>query len=153
MTTKTKSIIIVAVVILALAIAAFIFLAPPAAAPGPENGVSGEAGGNMPGYGTGAPADPTTPPTSETEPPAPAPAPTGITMAQVATHSTASDCWTVIRGEIYNLTSWISQHPGGQAAILQLCGRDGTAEFTGQHGGSSQQENKLATFKIGVLAQ
>jgi cytochrome b involved in lipid metabolism len=74
-------------------------------------------------------------------------------MAQVALHASASSCWTVIRGSVYDLTTWISQHPGGEQAILQLCGTDGTDEFVGQHGGSPQQENKLATFKIGVLAQ
>lgn len=74
-------------------------------------------------------------------------------MAQVAMHASAASCWSVIRGNVYDLTSWITKHPGGQAAILQLCGKDGTAAFVGQHGGSPQQESVLATFKIGVLAQ
>ncbi len=76
-----------------------------------------------------------------------------FTAAEVAAHSTKSDCYTIIRGEVYNLTSWISQHPGGEQAIFSLCGKDGTAAFSGQHGGSAQQEKVLATFKIGVLAK
>ena len=74
-------------------------------------------------------------------------------MATVALLASASSCWTVIRGEVYDLTEWISKHPGGADKIIQLCGIDGTAKFVGQHGGSEKQETALATFKIGVLAQ
>lgn len=77
----------------------------------------------------------------------------GITMAVVATHNTASSCWTVIGGNVYDLTSWISQHPGGARAITQLCGTDGTALFEGQHAGGQRQADMLATMKIGVLAR
>lgn len=76
-----------------------------------------------------------------------------ITMAEVAQHASRESCYTVIRGEVYDLTGWIANHPGGQAAILGLCGRDGTDAFMNQHGGSSRQENILAGFRIGTLVQ
>ena len=74
-------------------------------------------------------------------------------MTQVAVHASAGDCWTVIRGNVYDLTTWISKHPGGSEKILQLCGKDGTNKFVNKHGDSQKQEDVLATFKIGVLAQ
>jgi cytochrome b involved in lipid metabolism len=77
----------------------------------------------------------------------------GITMATVQAHNSKESCYTVIRGNVYDLTRWIANHPGGQQAILGLCGKDGTAAFEGQHGGQAQQESQLASFKIGVLAQ
>jgi cytochrome b involved in lipid metabolism len=83
----------------------------------------------------------------------PVPTVSGITMAVVAQHSTATSCYTVIRGSVYDLTSWIAKHPGGRDAILSICGKDGSALFVDQHGGSTRQESQLATFKIGVLAQ
>lgn len=76
-----------------------------------------------------------------------------FTMAEVATHKDATSCYTVIRGNVYDVTSWISQHPGGAEAILSLCGKDGTTAFVDQHGGRPRQENELATFQIGTLAQ
>jgi cytochrome b involved in lipid metabolism len=85
----------------------------------------------------------------------PTPTPTGprvFTMAEVAMHNSQASCFSVIRGNVYDLTSWINQHPGGASKILALCGRDGTSSFEGQHGGSSRQENTLAGFQIGVLA-
>src|SRR3989344_9036706 len=55
------------------------------------------------------------------------------TIVQVATHKDASSCWTVIDSNVYDLTKWIPQHPGGEKAILGLCGKDGSAAFHGQH--------------------
>ena len=74
-------------------------------------------------------------------------------LADVAMHSTGSDCWSAINGNVYNLTSWIPRHPGGEAAIKGLCGKDGSAAFNGQHGGAAQQAAVLATMKIGTLKQ
>lgn len=73
------------------------------------------------------------------------------TMADVATHKDGTSCWTAINGGVYDVTSWINQHPGGPGAILSLCGKDGSSAFNGQHGGQPQPEEELAGFKIGVL--
>jgi cytochrome b involved in lipid metabolism len=75
------------------------------------------------------------------------------TAAQVATHSNASDCWTIVNGGVYNVTSWISKHPGGQAAIKGMCGIDASAQFNDQHGGQGGPERVLASFKIGALVK
>ena len=93
--------------------------------------------------------------TSPTTPTDTTPAPTAgtYTMTQVSSHNSASSCWSVIDGNVYDLTSWISQHPGGQQAIKGLCGIDGTAAFHGQHGDSKKQATMLATMKIGVLSR
>jgi cytochrome b involved in lipid metabolism len=74
-------------------------------------------------------------------------------MAVVATHNTATSCWTVIDNNVYDLTNWISKHPGGPAAIQQLCGRDGTTIFHGQHGNAQLQADILATYKVGPLSR
>lgn len=79
--------------------------------------------------------------------------PGSYTMANVAAHNNASSCWAAINGKVYNLTSWIKQHPGGQAAILSLCGTDGSAAFNGQHGGQPRPASELAGFLLGPLAQ
>lgn len=75
----------------------------------------------------------------------------GFTMAKVSTHNSAQSCWTTISGNVYDLTSWIDQHPGGAQAILSLCGIDGTSAFLAQHGGQGKPERELATFLIGKL--
>merc|ERR1719203_1787979 len=53
----------------------------------------------------------------------------GLTMDEVAKHTTKTDCWAVVRGDVLNVTNFLSQHPGGELAILTFAGKDATAEF------------------------
>ena len=76
-----------------------------------------------------------------------------FTMAEVATHKDATSCYTVISGSVYDVTLWVALHPGGKAAILSLCGTDGTARFTAKHSGDEKPNSTLPRFKIGVLAE
>jgi len=66
----------------------------------------------------------------------------------VAEHNSRESCWTIINDSVYDLTSWIPNHPGGEEAILQLCGIDGSIKFNEKHGGSSKQEMILSGFKL-----
>jgi cytochrome b involved in lipid metabolism len=74
-----------------------------------------------------------------------------LTLARVKENNTASSCWSIINGNVYNLTSWISSHPGGKSAITSLCGIDGTAAFNSQHRNESRPESRLASYLLGKL--
>jgi len=73
------------------------------------------------------------------------------TMEEVSKHNSKESCWTVIRGEVYDLTNWIDKHPGGADKILKLCGKDGTDLFVKIHGGKEKPEKILEGFEIGAL--
>ena len=75
----------------------------------------------------------------------------GYTLAEVAQKNSAAECWVAIDGAVYDLTMWIRSHPGGSAAITQLCGTDGTAQFLGMHGGQSRPSSTLDGYLIGPL--
>lgn len=75
-----------------------------------------------------------------------------LTAEVVSQHATVDDCWTIIDGNVYDMTSFLAGHPGGSAAITSLCGRDGTTNFGGQHGSASAPNAQLESLKIGVLA-
>ena len=77
---------------------------------------------------------------------------TSYTLAQVQTHNTSTDCWTIINNKVYNLTSYISSHPGGSSAIISLCGTNGTSAFTAQHSGNTNANNTVASYYIGDLS-
>lgn len=81
-----------------------------------------------------------------------APAAGRLTMSSVTQHNSAGSCWSAINGNVYDLTSWISRHPGGAQAILSLCGTDGSAAFTTQHGGQRRPADELKGFLLGPLA-
>lgn len=76
----------------------------------------------------------------------------GITLEEVAKHSTREDCWTAIDGTVYDLTPYMEQHPGGAGALAWLCGIDGTSAFQSQHGSEQRPASELADLAIGVLA-
>lgn len=77
---------------------------------------------------------------------------TAYTLAQVGEHADRSSCWAAIDGSVYDLTSWIANHPGGQDVIVGLCGTDATAKFTAKHAGDARPAEQLATMRIGSLA-
>jgi hypothetical protein len=86
--------------------------------------------------------------------PAPEPVKTAealYTMAKVRENNSAASCWSAINGNVYNLTRWISSHPGGASAIQGLCGTDGTSSFNARHRGQSNPTSTLAGYLLGPL--
>ncbi len=92
---------------------------------------------------------------NKTQAPAPVVKTGNQTMAEVAKHNNQNDCWTVISGKIYNTTSLIGRHSGGDQAILDYCGKDGTEAFDKkgqrQEPHSDQAKEILKQFYIGDL--
>ncbi len=82
-----------------------------------------------------------------------APVAAGYTMERVKANGTSSSCWTVISGNVYDLTKWIGSHPGGSGAITSLCGTDGTSGFMAMHRNQSKPESRLAGYLLGPLAK
>lgn len=73
------------------------------------------------------------------------------TLADVSQHSTESDCWIVVENNVYDMTPFIPDHPGGRE-IIEGCGRDATSMF--QREREHQKENAasyLPPYQIGVL--
>ena len=78
---------------------------------------------------------------------------TVLSLETVALNDSEDSCWSVISGNVYDLTDWISSHPGGASRILGLCGIDGTSQFEGQHGGSAAAETALAGYLLGPIGE
>lgn len=90
--------------------------------------------------------------------PSPSPTPTqqeAISLAEVTQHTSSSDCWTVIEGQVYNVSGYVSLHPGG-GRILQACGKDASDLFSGKsamgHIHSQIPRQLLAKYRVGSLA-
>ncbi|KAJ3163504.1 hypothetical protein HDU86_000084 [Geranomyces michiganensis] len=56
-----------------------------------------------------------------------------ISYQELQRHTTKESCWLLIHGRVYDLTSFLSEHPGGQRIILKEAGRDATAAFAEVH--------------------
>ena len=45
-----------------------------------------------------------------------------IDGAEVAKHNTKESCWIVLDSKVYDVTSFLSQHPGGAVIVLKQGG-------------------------------
>lgn len=114
-----------------------------------EHGLSGKPASKLAAYKVGALAK-AKPTATATATPTPT---TGGTLnaALVATHNTATNCWSIVNGNVYNLTAWISLHPGGTGVIQAMCGIDASAAYTNEHSTKSKPAGKLAQYLVGAV--
>ncbi|MBL8014767.1 MAG: cytochrome b5 domain-containing protein [Candidatus Doudnabacteria bacterium] len=79
-----------------------------------------------------------------------------FTLKDIAKSNSRSDCKLAVNGKVYDVTSFINSHPGG-TEILQGCGKDATALFTGSdpdgRDHSATAEAQLARFYVGDLVE
>lgn len=48
---------------------------------------------------------------------------------EVAKHNSSSDLWVVYNGRVYDITSYIDEHPGGEEVVVDVAGTDATEAF------------------------
>lgn len=81
---------------------------------------------------------------------------TTYTTSDVAKHNTASDCWTIVINEVYNVTNLIPIHTGGSDKIVPFCGKDATNAFDNRNGmgpHSQRAQNALNNYYVGDLTR
>ena len=76
-------------------------------------------------------------------------APREISLAEVEKHVAYDDLWLVIAGKVYDVTSYIDQHPG-EDSILNDAGGDASAGFHGEQHPDSVHE-MIPSFYVGDL--
>merc|ERR1712060_235889 len=57
----------------------------------------------------------------------------GYSLEEVAKHTSKTDCWVVVSGQVLDVTKFLGEHPGGELAILTFAGKDATEEFNMIH--------------------
>ena len=55
------------------------------------------------------------------------------TKEEVKQHNTKDDCWLIIKDMVYNVTEFLSIHPGGSSIVLSVGGEDATEYFYELH--------------------
>ncbi|KAF5793934.1 putative cytochrome b5-like heme/steroid binding domain, cytochrome b5, heme-binding protein [Helianthus annuus] len=71
-------------------------------------------------------------------------------MQEASEHNSAGDCWIVVDGKVYDVSSYLEEHPGGDDVILQVTGKDATDEFE-DAGHSKSARELMETFCVGEL--
>lgn len=68
-----------------------------------------------------------------------------ISFFDVTLHSAEDDCWSIIHGDVYDLTDFITAHSGPSGPIKSICGMDGTATYSEHH--SNGLLDKIGQYK------
>ncbi|XP_014488146.1 PREDICTED: cytochrome b5 isoform X2 [Dinoponera quadriceps] len=75
-----------------------------------------------------------------------------FTRAEVAEHVGSTNTWIIIHNKVYNVTSFLNEHPGGEEVLLEQNGQDATEAFE-DIGHSTDARQLMETFKIGELVE
>ncbi|XP_020091337.1 cytochrome b5 isoform X2 [Ananas comosus] len=71
-------------------------------------------------------------------------------MEEVSKHNTNDDCWIVVNGNVYDVTMYLDEHPGGDDVLLAATGKDATEDFE-DAGHSKTARDLMQEYFIGEL--
>lgn len=74
-----------------------------------------------------------------------------ITNEELQKHKTKYDCWVVFQGAVYDMTPYLTRHPGGVDCITTCAGGDMTEAYMDRHPYLNPQI--IEGLKIGYLTQ
>lgn len=89
-----------------------------------------------------------------TVPAAQAPPQPEYTLKDIAKHAVAADCWMAIAGQVYDFSTYVSQHPAAPEVITRYCGMEATRAFETKDRGRPHSEyakSLLPRYRIGAL--
>eukprot|EP01002_Notosolenus_urceolatus_P014714 NODE_6485_length_625_cov_79.875000_g5529_i0.p2 GENE.NODE_6485_length_625_cov_79.875000_g5529_i0~~NODE_6485_length_625_cov_79.875000_g5529_i0.p2 ORF type:complete len:134 (-),score=40.62 NODE_6485_length_625_cov_79.875000_g5529_i0:91-492(-) len=68
---------------------------------------------------------------------------------ELAKHNTAEDCWMAIGGKVYDVTTFLPEHPGGADVMVDVAGKEATEEFNAI-GHSPKAKEMMEEYLIGT---
>ncbi|KAL8815260.1 MAG: hypothetical protein Q9223_005584, partial [Gallowayella weberi] len=74
-----------------------------------------------------------------------------LSTKQIAEHNNAKDLWIVVDGQVWDLTEFAPEHPGGIGIILQYAGRDASQPYNEIHAPSLLNETLTSSKLVGTL--
>ncbi|KAK9852287.1 hypothetical protein MYU51_008723 [Penicillium brevicompactum] len=72
------------------------------------------------------------------------------TLKDVAAHNTKGDTWMVIHGQVFDLTEYLQDHPGGADILVDVAGTDATTDYE-DVGHSEDAREIMQPFLVGTL--
>ncbi|XP_048885940.1 cytochrome b5 [Brienomyrus brachyistius] len=73
-----------------------------------------------------------------------------FTLEEIKLHNMSKDTWIIIHDKVYNITSFLEEHPGGEEVLLEQAGTDATESFE-DVGHSKDAREMLQQYFIGEL--
>lgn len=91
-------------------------------------------------------------PETATVPPSAQDHPRTISLTQLSSKNTLEECWIAYEGIVYDVTHWLSKHPGGMRAIMAAAGQDASSVMKSLHTPDTLKVYMKRIRKVGVLA-
>ncbi|CAF3536290.1 NADH-cytochrome b5 reductase [Fusarium graminearum] len=76
--------------------------------------------------------------------------PQEFSLADVKLHNTEDDIYIAIHGKVYDVTSFLQEHPGGAEFLLEVAGEDATEAYDNT-GHSDEAHEILPELEVGTL--
>ena len=71
---------------------------------------------------------------------------------EVKHHNDNQSSWIIIHNNVYDVTSFLAEHPGGEEVLLEQAGRDGSEAFE-DVGHSSDARELMMKYKVGEIIE
>jgi cytochrome b involved in lipid metabolism len=78
-----------------------------------------------------------------------------IARTELAQHAHPDNCWMAIRGQVYDVSAYLPEHPSRPELVLPWCGKEATEAYNTKTRGrphSAYADELLTKYRIGSLA-
>ncbi|KAF3011544.1 Cytochrome b5 domain-containing protein 1 [Neopestalotiopsis sp. 37M] len=75
-----------------------------------------------------------------------------LLLSDVQKHKSKESCWIIIDSAVYDVTDFLTSHPGGSGTILRYAGKDATEAFTQIHPGDTLGKYLKPEQRIGWVS-
>ncbi|KAF9268531.1 hypothetical protein L218DRAFT_977084 [Marasmius fiardii PR-910] len=72
-------------------------------------------------------------------------------LEDVAVHNNRDSCWVIINQQVYDVTEFLLEHPGGSSIILKYAGRDATRAYVPIHPKDALEKHLPKSKHIGPI--
>jgi len=75
-----------------------------------------------------------------------------FSLKEVSEHNSNKSTWLVIHDDIFDVTKFLDEHPGGEEVLLEQAGKDATENFE-DVGHSTDARELMKEYKVGTLTE
>ncbi|XP_070503761.1 cytochrome b5-like [Chironomus tepperi] len=75
-----------------------------------------------------------------------------FTIAEVSAHNTRNDLYMIIDDNVYDLTKFAAEHPGGEEILIEYAGKETTEAFN-DIGHSQDAKEIMKKYHVGAIVE